>query len=106
MDVIYDVRQIGANRLLFNETVSVVDPFFLCVLTNPWTKVSKTAHIIPEGTDSRWIINIIGIAEAYQDLLAGEVYFDNIGTWECDVYLNEVVASALIRNLKLQVIDL
>lgn len=105
MDIVYSIRQVGNNNILFNETVNVVDPFFLCVITNPWTAEEKTLHIIPEETDGEWILNIIGIGQAYQDLGGGSIYFPNIGTYEVSIYLNEVVASALIRNCKFQVIE-
>jgi len=105
MDIVYAIQQIGSNRILFNETVNVVDPFFLCVVTNPWTAEAKTLHIIPEETDGEWVLNVVGIAEAYQDLVGGRIYFPNIGTYEVDIYLNEVITSALIRNCKFQVIE-
>lgn len=105
MDLKYDIQQLGNNRILFNEAVNVVDPFFLCVCVNPWTQVSKTLHIVPEGTDGEWILNIIGALESYQDLVGGEIYFEDIGTWEVAIYLNEVIDSALVTDVLFQVID-
>jgi len=80
----------------------VVDPFFLLVLTNPYTQAEKTATITPEGSDGKWILNIIGVAEAYEDLAAGEINFDQLGTWEVAVHLNSV--SNLLRNWKFQIV--
>ena len=81
--------------------MNVVDPFFLLSITNPWTGVAKVATIIPEGIDGEWVLNIQSVAEAYEDLAAGEIYFVP-GTWNCAIYLNEVSSSALIRTIQLQ----
>ncbi len=100
MDIIYNVQKIGANKLLFNYTVNNAIPVFVGVLTNPWTNISKTATITHEGTDGEWILNIIGIVQAYEDLSSGQVFFDNIGTWKTTIS----VSGVLIDTIDLQVV--
>ena len=75
MDLVSYNISAGNNKLLFIEEVNVVDPFFLLSITNPWTGVAKVATIIPEGIDGEWVLNIQSVAEAYEDLAAGEKYF-------------------------------
>ena len=100
MDIIFDIQQIGVNKLLFNETVGNDSPVFNCQFTNPWTQEEKTAQITPEGTDGEWVINIEGVTQPYEDLAAGLIEFENLGTWTCAVLLSVT----LIRTLRLQVI--
>lgn len=101
MDIIYNVQRIGDNKLLFNYTLDNDLPVFVGVLTNPWTKISKTAATIThEGTDGEWILNIIGIVQAYEDLSSGQVFFNNIGTWKTTIS----VAGVLIDTIDLQVV--
>ena len=101
MDIIYDIQQIGANELLFNYTVDKDVPVFTILFTNPWTAETKTATIPHDGTDGEWILTINGIAEAYEDLGSGRVYFSHPGTWEGAVS----ESGTLVKNINLQVIS-
>ena len=101
MDIVYDIQQIGTNKLLFNYTVDNDSPVFSIVLTNPWTAEEKTATISHDGTDGEWVLTIVGIAEAYEDLNSGQIYFSHLGTWEAAVSQS----GTLIKNINLQVIS-
>ena len=103
--IIYDIQQVGNNEILFNETVSVAGPFFILVLTNPWTAEQKVATIQPDGSDGERILNIVGTTQPYEDLLAGLIEFENIGTWNCVVYLNTQIEANLLRTISLQIIE-
>ena len=99
MDIIYDIKQIGENKILFNYTVNSNTPLFSVELIDPWTFEEKTAIIIPEGDDGEWILNFQGVAQGYEDLNSGMITFTNIGTWTANIY----ESSVLIENTKLQV---
>lgn len=86
---------------MFNYTIGNDDPLFTFTLTNLWTDGSKVATITPEGTDGEWVLNVIGIIAAYEDLSSGEIYFDSLGTWEAVVS----VSGTDIDTINLQVIE-
>jgi len=100
VDIVYDIGQFSENKLLFNYTVDNDSPVFTLVLTNPWTAEEKTATIAHDGTDGEWILTINGIAEEYEDLGLGRVYFSHSGTWTGAVK----ESGTLIKNINLQVV--
>lgn len=101
MDIIYNITQLGSNKFLFNYTVNSDTPVFILVFTNPWTNAEKTVTLnTPDGTDGEWIFNIIGVAEAYENLNSGEIFLPDVGTWEVSVSESGV----LIKDINLQVV--
>ncbi|MDA1120881.1 MAG: hypothetical protein O2887_10405 [Bacteroidetes bacterium] len=99
MDIIYNIQQTGVNKILLNETTGNTSPVFNCLFGNPWTQETKTAQITPEGLDGEWILNFEGVTQPYEDLSAGLIEFENIGTWNCSILLSVT----LIRDIRLQV---
>lgn len=83
MDIIYNIQQIGNNRILLNDEISSFT--FTCVLKNPWTNEEKTATIAGVGRSEEFVLNFIGVSEPYEDLASGQIYFDNEGTWQCNI---------------------
>ena len=100
MDIIYNIEQIGTNRILFNETRGNTSVTFSVRLTNPWTQEQKTATLIADGDDGEWIINFEGSSGAYEDLAAGLIEFENLGTWSADINFG----GTIVRIIRLQVV--
>ncbi len=100
MDIIYNIQQIGTNKILFNETINNTSATFSVRLTNPWTQEQKTATIVAQGTDGEWILNFEGSSGAYEDLNSGLIEFENLGTWNADINFG----GAIIRKVRLQVV--
>ena len=83
MDIIYNIQQIGNNRILLNDDIDgsvllTTTPFFTLQLRNPWTDELKMAQIVPVGQNENWILNIQGVSQPYGDLAAGLIYFDDL----------------------------
>ena len=92
MDIIYNFKQIGDNDILVYYQIPIDDPFFLVVLKVPCfhqSGVSKVAIISATDCGDYFDLSFTGVPAIYEDLLNGEIYFQNIGTWSADVYYQD-----------------
>ena len=109
MDITYNIQNLGNNILLLTEDTSIDAPYFLAVITDPWTATIKSAVITPQGCDKAWELNFVGVNENYEDLLSGEIFFDNLGTWKAAIYEQSGAANTnadnaiFLININLQV---
>ena len=100
MDIVYNIQQVGTNKILFNETIGNTSATFSVRLTNPWNKEQKTATLIADGDDGEWILDFEGSSGSYEDLAAGLIEFENLGTWSADINFGGVI----VKTINLQVV--
>ena len=87
MDLTYIVLAIGSTNILFNYETGLESPYFLFVLTSPCGQITKSVIFTPSsGCDLNWILTIVGTQEIYEDLEAGQIYFNENGTWTGSAY--------------------
>lgn len=113
--MIYNVRQIGSNRLRINEEIPV-NNFILAVLYVPCNNNStdingdKKAILTPLNCSSYFTIDFFGVTSFYEDLLNGEIYFSNLGTWTANLYYQEsqtnedINQATFLETIELQVV--
>lgn len=104
MDLIYNIKQIGVNKLLFDFSVGT-NPTFLFVMTNPWTAETKTGELPKEGSDGAWILTVTGVVEPYEDLCSGNIYFDLLGLYPVSIYKDFISEVNLIAEIGFQVVE-
>lgn len=108
MDVIYNIRQTGANIILTYYVISIDSPYFLGVLTGAKGE-SKTALIPNTECGNVYELTITGVAAAYEDLDNGNINFSSLGTWSIALYYQSSSSNTdpslatLLETFKLQV---
>jgi len=109
--MIYNQPEIGANVILNHQVIGIDDPVFLGVFKVPCFRTGKSKNaLIPSAEcEDYYNFTITGVAEAYQDLLNGEIFFSNLGTWDVDLYFQtsttntDPVNATFLETFQLQV---
>jgi len=104
VDIIYDIKQLGVEKFLFNFNTGN-NTAFLFVMTNPWTAETKTGELPSEGVNEEWILTVVGSPQAYEDLCSGEIYFDLLGLYEVKIYKDFISDVNLVATVGFQVIE-
>jgi hypothetical protein len=86
MDLIYNVQDIGENKLLTGYDIPISDPYILAIIQHGNCVTDKAAIIQPEGCNEEWVLNFEGVANVYEDLLSGLIYYNFNGTWNAELY--------------------
>lgn len=111
--MIYNISQIGDNIILTNYDIPIDSPFFLAVLKVPCYSgkdgQSKNAILNSTGCNSYYNLSFTGVEEVSENLLVGDIYYPNIGTWTADIYYQDndtntdLINATFIDSLNLQV---
>jgi len=112
MDLIYNINRIGNNIILADIDLPAADFLILAILSLPVDcgLNDKGAIIDPEGCNGNWRINFQGIAQAYEDLLSGQIFFSVGGTWTAALYHQQSTTNVdpdnatFLKNINLQVL--
>ena len=92
--MIYNITQIGSNNILLNLDVMEIDPFFLTVFKMPCyngdESRTKTAFLnYQQECEGKYIMSFDGVQEEYEDLDDGMIYYNMLGTWSADLYVQD-----------------
>lgn len=117
--MIYNAKKLGTQSIQVNYTIPINDPYFLGVISAPFNSNSKNAIFISESCDGGkdldvnpdryYILRFTGVAKAYEDLVNGDIYFSEMGTYDVALYYQESATNTdpdnatLVEILQLQV---
>ena len=106
--MIYNIKQTAGNVILVNYTIPIDTPTYLGVFTGPGNE-TKTAIIPNSECGDVYELTITGIAESYEDLTIGEIYFASLGTWSVVLYYQASITNldpslaTLLETFNLQI---
>ena len=90
--MIYNIKQIGTNAILFDYDIPD-NQFVLAVFRVPCysgrSNQSKVSILSYGECDNAQLILFTGVDQVYEDLTDGLIYYQNIGTWEADLYYQD-----------------
>lgn len=91
--MIYNISQTGNNVILVDYDIDITSPYFLAVLKVPCYSgkdgQSKNAIIDSSECDNYYDLAFTGVDEVDENLLIGDIYYPNIGTWTVDLYYQD-----------------